>query len=73
MNSEHNRRLMSGEEVCEALGINAPELQVLTDTGQITPLVLCGRTKFDSADLERLIESYKAVARRRNDIRLNED
>ena len=70
---QQTRRLLSGDEVCNALGITAPELRTLAETGQITPLVLCGKAKFDSADLDRLIESYKAVARRRNEITLEQD
>jgi uncharacterized protein (UPF0261 family) len=47
------------------LHLSDEQLQFLINTKQITVLRIAGEERFDSRDLETLIESYKTTASRR--------
>jgi hypothetical protein len=59
------RRLMAREELAALLQLSEPQVQQLIDTRQIQTIRICGEARFDSLDLYRLIETYKATAARR--------
>ena len=59
------RRLRSRQEIEFLLRLNTDQVQLLVDTRQITPIRITGEERFDSRDIDRLIETYKATAQRR--------
>ena len=62
---QHHRRLLVREEVIAMLQLPIENVQQLIDTRQILPLRITGEERFDSIDLDRLIETYKTTASRR--------
>lgn len=60
-----NRRLLSRHEIEILLHLEVDQLQFLINTHQIIPIRIAGQERYDSRDIDRLIESYKATARRR--------
>lgn len=59
------RRLHSREEVTMLLHLNEDQVQVLINTRQITRILIAGEERFDSRDIDQLIDAYKATAIRR--------
>jgi hypothetical protein len=59
------RRLLIRHEVMWLLQLSDEKLQVLIDTRQITVIRISGEERFDSKDVDQLIDSYKATAARR--------
>ncbi|MGC2635844.1 MAG: hypothetical protein WA294_01610 [Acidobacteriaceae bacterium] len=59
------RRLHSREDLLMLLNLNDEQVQFLTNTRQITAIRIAGEERYDSRDIDRLIESYKATAQRR--------
>ncbi len=59
------RRLYRPEELPTVLQLSEDQCQWLTRTGQLNPLTICGETRYDSADVAALIETYKQVAKRK--------
>jgi hypothetical protein len=59
------RRLLLREEVILLLQLNNDQVQLLINTRQINPIRIAGEERFDSRDIEQLIESYKTTASRR--------
>jgi hypothetical protein len=59
------RRLLIRPEVLQMLQLTEEQVQGLINTRQITALRIAGEERFDSRDLERLIDTYKATALRR--------
>jgi len=47
------------------LQLPEPNLQWLIDTHQLRPLVICGEERFDSREVDQLIETYKQIAVRK--------
>jgi hypothetical protein len=56
-------RLMCREKVSQCL--HSDQVQFLINTRQIIAVRILGEERFDSRDLERLIDTYKATAVRR--------
>ena len=56
---------MAWDEVLGLLNVDADDLRKLTETGQLTPIRIAGKERFDSLDIDGLIETYKQTARRR--------
>ena len=61
---KRSRRLLERNEVIEMLNVSAEDLQQLIATRQITPIRITGNERFDSWDVDGLIESYKRTAKR---------
>ncbi len=59
------RRLLFRSEVHQMLQLTDAQVQGLINTRQITALRIAGEERFDSRDLERLIDTYKTTALRR--------
>ena len=59
------RRLLQRSDLIELLQLPDPKVQWLIDTHQIRPLRLCGEERFDSRELDQLIETYKQIANRK--------
>lgn len=57
--------LLTRQEAMWLLHLSDEQLQFLINTKQITVLRIAGEERFDSRDLETLIESYKTTASRR--------
>jgi len=61
---KHSRRLLERSAVIEMLNVTSESLQQLIDTRQLTPIRIAGNERFDSWDVDDLIESYKRTATR---------
>jgi hypothetical protein len=59
------RRLLLRGDVHSLLQLSPEKVQQLINTRQITVLLIAGEERFDSKDLDQLIESYKSTAARR--------
>jgi hypothetical protein len=60
-----HRRLLIRQEALGLLQLSDEQLQLLVNTRQVTVIRIAGEERFDSRDLEQLIESYKTTASRR--------
>jgi hypothetical protein len=60
------RRLLQRSDLIDLLQLPAPKVQWLIDTNQIRSLLLCGEERFDSRELDQLIETYKQIATRKD-------
>lgn len=60
-----DRRLLRRAEIQEILELSEEQVQYLINTRQITAIRIAGEERFDSRDIERLIDGYKATASRR--------
>jgi hypothetical protein len=58
------RRLLEPQKVADLLCLSAEDVKQLVATGQITPILIRGQLRFDSLDIDGLIESYKRTAKR---------
>ncbi len=65
MSVQQHRRLLVRDEVIAMLQLTNDNVQQLINTRQILPLRITGEERFDSVDLDRLIETYKTTASRR--------
>lgn len=61
---ERSRRLLKRDEVIEMLNVSAENLQQLIATRQLTPIRIAGNERFDSWDIDGLIDSYRRTAMR---------
>ena len=59
------KRLMARSEVDRYLALSSDQVQSLISTRQITVIRIQGEDRFDSHDLDMLIETYKKTAQRR--------
>jgi hypothetical protein len=59
--SDNPKLLVDDNEASELLSIPAPDLEWLVNTQQLSPIQLRGRRLFLVAQLEELIQTYKAV------------
>lgn len=60
------RRLLLREDVIFRLQLSEDQVQQLINTRQLTTIRIASQERFDSLDLERLIDSYKTTASRRS-------
>jgi hypothetical protein len=60
-----NRRLHTKEEAMQILHLFPEQFEELANTRQLTPFRIAGVERFDSRDLDKLIDAYKETARRR--------
>ena len=59
------RRLLTRQEATSQLQLSDEQFQLLINTRQITVIRITGEERFDSCDLDQLIDSYRATAARR--------
>lgn len=59
------RRLLQRADLMALLQLPAPKVEWLIATHQIRSLLLCGEERFDSRELDGLIETYKQIAERK--------
>jgi hypothetical protein len=59
------KRLMNRSEVDQYLALSYDQVQSLIGTRQITAIRIKGEDRFDSRELDLLIETYKETAQRR--------
>ncbi len=59
------RRLLLRREVESLLQLSEEQVQRLINTRQITVICIAGEERFDSRELDLLIETYKKTAQRR--------
>ena len=59
------KRLMARSEVDRYLALSFDQVQALINTRQITVIRIKGEDRFDSRELDLLIETYKKTAQRR--------
>lgn len=60
-----DRRLYQSAEVPVLLQLSQEQIDWLVDTGQLTPIRIAGEERFDSRDINKLIEAYKTIQSRR--------
>ena len=65
MQTQVQRRLLVRDDVLAILNLSDDGVQQLINTRQIQPLRIAGEERYDSRDLDNLIEAYKATASRR--------
>jgi hypothetical protein len=65
MNVNRERRLYAGIELSALLQLSEEQVSWLVNTRQLQPLNICGQMRFDSRDVEGLIQTYKVTASRR--------
>lgn len=63
--SSRTRRLLLRDEVLWLLRLTDEQFQLLVNTRQITTIRICGVERFDSKDIDRLIDTYNNTASRR--------
>jgi hypothetical protein len=59
------KRLMSRSEVEQYLSLSCDQVQWLLSTGQIVAIRMRGEDRFDSRDIDLLVDEYKKTAHRR--------
>ncbi len=59
------KRLMTRSEVEQYLSLSWDQVQSLISTGQIVAIRMKGEDRFDSRDLDLLVDEYKKTAQRR--------
>ncbi|HEY1984241.1 MAG TPA: hypothetical protein VGG85_02470 [Terracidiphilus sp.] len=62
--AQRARRLLIREEVLGLLHLTDDQVQHLINTRQIMRIRIAGEERFDSRDIDGLIDSYKATAQR---------
>jgi hypothetical protein len=59
------RRLYSRENLTAVLSLSAKQVDILVNTGQITPILICGQERVDSREVSALIDTYTRVHKRK--------
>ena len=59
------RRLYDQAEVCDVLQLETEQIDWLVKTRQLSALRICGQIRFDSRDVNELIETYKQTSTRK--------
>lgn len=65
MSTPQERRLYVGTELSSLLQLSQEQIDWLVNTRQLRPLTICGQVRFDSRDVDGLIQTYKATVSRR--------
>jgi hypothetical protein len=65
VNAATERHLLQREQVVSLLQIPDADVQWLVDTRQLTELLIHGHQRFDSRDIDLLIDAYRSTAQRR--------
>ncbi len=64
MGQTRRLRLLTLEQVAQALNLDEPQIEHLVATGQLADLQIEHQRRFDERDLVRLVETYKRVQER---------
>lgn len=65
MAAPQDRRLYTGTELPALLRLTPEQVDRLINTGQLRPIRICGEVRFDSRELDELVETYKQIAQRK--------
>jgi hypothetical protein len=65
MAAPEDRRLYAGAELPGLLRLTPEQVDRLIKTGQLRPIRICGEDRFDSHELDALIETFKQIAQRK--------
>jgi hypothetical protein len=65
------RCLYRSDELPALLRLTTEQVQMLVDTGQLTPILICGKERFDSREVSLLIDTYIRVKRRKANYEAN--
>jgi hypothetical protein len=60
------RRLLQRSDLSVILQLPEPKIQWLIDTRQIRPLFLCDEERFDSREVDQLIDTYNQISERKD-------
>jgi hypothetical protein len=61
---ESDALLLTQEEVMDQLRLLSEDLNWLTATGQLSPIVIHGRRRFVAAEVRSLVKAYQTVQAR---------
>ena len=64
---DYQRCLYMLEDLPAVLNLSPEQIRSLIDTGQLTPILICGEERFDFREVSALIDTYIRVTRRRAD------
>jgi predicted DNA-binding transcriptional regulator AlpA len=56
-----------GDDLPGLLQLSQEQIDRLVSTGQLRPIRICGEVRFDSNELDALIETYKQIGKRKID------
>jgi hypothetical protein len=59
------RSLLQRNQVLDRLELSDDELNWLIKTQQLVDITICGQQRFDSKDIDLLIDAYRCTAQRR--------
>lgn len=62
MTAQLERRMFPRKEAAHYLGISLRSLDTLASDGKVLKVVICGRTLYDRADLDALVEREKRAS-----------
>jgi hypothetical protein len=65
MPSQSDRRLYQSMELPGVLQLSQEQIDFLVRTGQLNPIRIAGEVRFDSRELDALIDTYLQIAKRK--------
>jgi hypothetical protein len=65
MAAPQDRRLYAGADLPELLQLTQEQIDWLVGTRQLQPLRICGQVRYDSRQIDDLINTYLTTASRR--------
>lgn len=65
MNTQSERRLYQPMELPGVLQLDQEQVDWLVNTGQLNPIRIAGEVRFDSRELDALIDTYQQIAKRK--------
>jgi hypothetical protein len=65
MATQQDRRLYAGAELPELLQLTQEQIDWLVNTRQLQPIKICGESRYDSRQIDDLIDTYLTTASRR--------
>ena len=67
MERRSERRLYRTHELPTILQLTQKQVDQLVRTGQLRPIRICGEERFDSNELDQLIDTYKQITQRKRE------
>jgi hypothetical protein len=65
MQTQTERRLYQIGQLPDVLQLSATQIDWLVNTGQLNPIRIAGEVRFDSRELDALINTYQQIAKRK--------
>jgi hypothetical protein len=62
---QSDRRLYQPAELPTVLQLSQEQINWLTNTGQLNPIRIAGEIRYDSRELDALIDTYLQIAKRK--------